>query len=199
MKQFIPILILMLAVSGCALTSAPIQPAPIQPAPQVRAQAVVFDIDGTLTPDVMSIFKVRPEAAEAAQLYADKGFTIIYLSARIKIFQSNIPGWLKKYNFPDGPIHVPETRADGENHAAFKTRILEKYLSEGWTLAYAYGDSSSDFEAYTAVGIPKEHIFALQRKGDDACQPGIWNACLKNWNEQIDFIENLSPSMQLGK
>ncbi|MDF7801847.1 hypothetical protein P4C99_20380 [Pontiellaceae bacterium B1224] len=188
MKWVMVNLVFVLALSGCAL-----KPEPIPPAPSVQAQAVVFDIDGTLTPDVKSIYSVRPEAAEAVQLYADKGFTVIYLSARIKLFQSNIPGWLEKNDFPDGPIHVPESRADAENHAAFKTRILKAYQEKGWILAYAYGDSTTDFEAYTAVGIPKEHIFALQRKGDTACQPGTWNTCLENWSEQIGVVEVSMP------
>jgi phosphatidate phosphatase PAH1 len=181
-------LILILVISGCAL-----KPDAIPPAPYAQAQAVVFDIDGTLTPDVMSIYSVRPEAAKAIRLYAEKGFTVIYLSARTKLFQSNIPGWLKKYDFPDGPIHVPETRADAGNHAAFKTRILKAYQDKGWILAYAYGDSTTDFEAYAAVGIPKAHIFALQRKDDTLCQPGSWNTCLKNWGEQLNFIEKTAP------
>jgi len=186
-------LILILVVSGCAL-----KPDPVLPAPHTRARAVVFDIDGTLTPDVKSIYSVRPDAAKAVQLYADRGFTVIYLSARIKLFQSGIPGWLQKNNFPEGPIHVPETRADAENHAAFKTRILKAYQKKGWILTDAYGDSTTDFEAYRSVGIPTQHIFALQRRGDSLCRPGDWNRCLENWGEQLDYIQKTAPSAPPG-
>jgi phosphatidate phosphatase PAH1 len=189
MTRYSFLLFLVLFFSGCAL-----KPDPVPPAPYALAQAVVFDIDGTLTPDVMSIYTARPEAAKAVQLYADKGFTVIYLSARIKLFQSNIPGWLQKNNFPEGPIHVTETRAEAKDPAAFKARILKAYQNQDWVLAYAYGDSSTDFEAYSAVGIPKEHIFALQRKGETLCQPGNWADCLTNWGEQLDFIQNIAPS-----
>ena len=39
-------------------------------------ESVVFDIDGTLTPDVMNISGVRPDAARAVQAFADKGYKI---------------------------------------------------------------------------------------------------------------------------
>lgn len=49
----------------------------------------------------------------------------------------------------------------------------------------AYGDSSTDFEAYADVGIKKDQVFALQRIGETSCQPGIWAKCFSSWTEQI--------------
>lgn len=190
MKRSIVVLSLVVLLSGCALT-----PDEVQKAPVPQAKAVVFDIDGTLTPDVLSVFKARPFASKSAHLYADKGYEIIYLSARVKILQSNIPGWLKKHDFPDGAVHVTETAEDKNDHAYFKTRILNEYVSNGWKLSYAYGDSSTDFEAYAAAGIPAVRVYALQRKGDEQCQLGIYHACLKSWEEHLDYIENV-PTAQ---
>ena len=178
------VLLVVLCCAGCRLP-----PDGIQPATPCRAQAVVFDIDGTLTPDVQSIFKVRPDAAEAVNLYADKGYAIIYLSARIKLLQRSIPNWLEKNGFPEGNLQVPETSGDGKDHAQFKEKVLREFIAQGWTIAFAYGDSSTDFEAYAAVGIPKEYIFALQREGDQSCQTGEWSTCLGGWSEHIEFIE----------
>lgn len=189
MKQLAAIFVFILFISGCALT-----PHEVRTAPDRQTQAVIFDIDGTLTPDVTSIFKVRPYAAQSVQLYADKGYEIIYLSARIKLLQSKIPGWLEKHHFPEGSIHLPETAEDGKDHATFKANVLKDYVANGWTLAFAYGDSSTDFEAYADAGIPMGHVFALQRKGDDVCQPGTYQKCLVSWEEHLDFIKKVPVS-----
>ncbi len=186
MKKSLAVLSLSLVLVGCALS-----PDPVPPAPEQAAKAVIFDIDGTLTPDVLSVYKVRPYAAQSVQMYSDKGYEIVYLSARIKMLQSNIPGWLEKYEFPEGSIHVPETSADGKDHAAFKTKVLNEYVDQGWSLIYAYGDSTTDFEAYAAAGIPQERVYALQRKSDDEPQPGTYHAHLVTWEEHLDHIENV--------
>ena len=84
------ILLLALLCASCALRSFEIQKTPLKP-----DQAVVFDIDGTLTPKVSAIFTAREDAANAVRLYADKGYKIVYLSARPNLLQAGIPNWLK--------------------------------------------------------------------------------------------------------
>jgi len=77
-------------------SSCELLPADIPDAPQKHAPAVVFDIDGTLTPRPIEVWEARDNATKAVQLFVDKGYKIIYLSARTKLFQANIPSWLKK-------------------------------------------------------------------------------------------------------
>ena len=55
----------MLCVS-CTLMSFEVQKAPLKP-----DQAVVFDIDGTLTPKPSAIYTARDDAANAVRLFAD--------------------------------------------------------------------------------------------------------------------------------
>jgi len=55
----------------------------------------------------------------------------------------------------------------------------------------AYGDSTSDFDAYAEVGISEDRVFALRREGETSCEPGKWKKCLGGWNEHIGFIKNL--------
>ena len=184
-------LALLLLCSSCTLP-----PTAVPVAQQKHSNAVVFDIDGTLTPTVMKIWKARGDAAKAAHIYAKMGYKIIYLSARVAFFQANIPGWLEENGFPNGTIHVTETDEDASDHAKFKSRILRKYRANGWKVVFAYGDSSSDFEAYASVGIPKAHVYALRREGDTNCQPGIWKDCLNGWKEHVDSIEKLVIACQ---
>lgn len=185
MRNIIILLALTLC-SSCKLRTFDIQKAPLKP-----DQAVVFDIDGTLTPKPSAYSTARDDAARAALLYADNGYKIIYLTARRKIFQFVIPGWLKKNGFPEGSIQVTQTSADGSDHAAFKERLLEEYQQNGWHFIAAYGDSSTDFEAYSAVGIDKDRVFALRRAGEGSCQPGIWALCLDSWSNHLQRITEI--------
>jgi phosphatidate phosphatase PAH1 len=73
---------------------------------------------------------------------------------------------------------------------------LEDYLSEGWTFIAAYGDSSTDFEAYARAGLDKSRVFALKREGDQRCQPGAWEGCYASWAEQMDTISRLIHTNQ---
>ena len=184
MRNF-SILLLAILCSGCSLKAHDIQQAPLK-----QNQAVVFDIDGTLTPKKIAFATARDDAATAAQLFADNGYLIIYLSARRRSLQSGIPGWLERKGFPEGSIQV-RNKSDSKNNATFKKRVLREFQENGWNLFAGYGDKSTDFDAYSAAGIDKSRIFALQAVGKDSCEPGIWAKCLKTWTEHIDDIANL--------
>ncbi len=153
-----------------------------------QKKAVVFDIDGTLTPAVSGVFEVRDDAAEVVRAYAGKGYKIVYLSARVGWLSARLPDWLKKNNFPEGSIHVAQTRDERNHPDVYKTGILQAFVANGWSVEYAYGDSSSDLTAYAASGIPREHVFALLRRGESNCQPGIAAACLTGWMEHLNFV-----------
>jgi len=183
------ILLVVMLCSSCAQ----LPPAEIPNAPQKQAQAVVFDIDGTLTPQVSAVFEARTDAAKAVRIFADKGYKIIYLSTRISWLSAGIPSWLKEHGFPHGSVHVAQTDEDRSHPDDFKTRILKDFIDHGWNVKFAYGDSSTDFQAYAAVGIAKERVFALRREGDASCESGDSKACLSGWTEHIDFITNSVP------
>ena len=180
-------LVLMLCC-GCAPAPAVIPDVGTAPTP-----AVVFDIDGTLTPRPLEFLEARPDAARAVQLFADKGYKIIYLSARNRHFDSATRHWLKDHQFPDGLVLVEETRADARHHDRFKTRMLQQLRAQGWQPEYAYGDSATDFTAYAAAAIPKQHVFALRREHQRSCQAGAWEACLGGWTGHLGYIENTVP------
>ena len=183
------ILLAAILCTSCALPTFDIQKAPLKP-----NQAVVFDIDGTLTPKQSAIFTARDDAASGAQLFADSGYKIIYLSARTRLLQAGIPSWLKENHFPEGSIQVPQTATDSSDHAAFKKRILKEFKKKGWNFFAAYGDSSTDFEAYAEVGIDNDHVFALRRAGEASCQPGIWAKCFSSWADHMDgIVQMLQP------
>ncbi len=171
---------------------------PYSPVPEPKqsgSHAVVFDIDGTLTPNVFAIFEMRVDAAKAVHAYSDKGYKIIYLSTRTGWISSGIPSWLMRHEFPEGSVHVAQNSEERQFPDRYKTRMLQKYLSAGWKVDYAFGDSSTDFLAYAAVGIPKERVFALLRRGQSDCQVGIAAACLADWLDHLAFVSSSVPNV----
>ncbi|MCW8109229.1 hypothetical protein OPS25_12040 [Alteromonas ponticola] len=180
------IIINLIIIAGCTTLSE--QPIPV--APEASNQAIIFDIDGTLTPKPIAINTAREHASRAVNMFAEHGYTIIYLSARNLFFQFPIPGWLEENNFPAGTIHVPRTHTEHFNPAKFKSQILQEYISKGWKLVAAYGDTYTDFEAYSKAGIPRERIFAVQRKGAEQCQltEQVWAECLTGWQSHFEKI-----------
>ncbi|MDO8283247.1 MAG: hypothetical protein Q7U10_11610 [Thermodesulfovibrionia bacterium] len=185
MRNMIILLVIMLC-SSCAHV-----PANIPDALTNQPQAVIFDIDGTLTPSPFAFFTVREDAANAVRLFADKGYTIIYLSARFPFLKIMTLNWLKSHGFPDGIVHVGDTSGDVINPYQFKKRILNDFIKHKWKIEFAYGDSCTDFEAYAKVNIRKDHVYALKRVVEP-CQGNEkenWKECLKGWTEHMDFIE----------
>ena len=180
------ILAIIFLIGGCAQ----LPPVEVPEPPKPQALAVVFDIDGTLTPNVTSIAEARPDAAKAVHRYAEKGYKVIYLSTRLSFLQTGIPNWLKDNGFPASMLHVAQTDSDHKFPEIFKARIMKEYTARGWRLVGGYGDSSTDFEAYADAGIPKSRVFALLRRGDTACQPGQWQGCLRGWTEHLNYIDS---------
>lgn len=162
-----------------------------EPKKDDRVKCVVFDIDGTLTPKVSAINTARSGAATAVQTFADAGYLVIYLSARIRLLQAGVPQWLEENGFPPGRLRLTESREERKDHAGFKASALDAYHADGCHFVAAYGDSSSDFEAYASAGISPQRIFALKREGEESCQAGAWAGCYESWEEQMGIIHDI--------
>jgi hypothetical protein len=155
----------------------------------------VFDVDGTLTPHNLLVHQARTDAARAVGAYAAKGYRIVYLTTRVPQFQRALPGWLAKHGFPDGYLHVAQTPDERAHAADYKFGVLSEYTARGWHVAYAFGDSPTDFEAYRRAGLPRERIFALKRQGSDTCEPGEYGTCIDGWT---DFLPSLDVTPAPG-
>lgn len=163
--------------SGCAQLPAQAVPAP----PKAQQPLVVVDIDGTLTPAVLAAHEARPAAAEVLAAYVAKGYGLAYITARTPLAQAGLPGWLSRMGFPAAALHVAQSAAERADVAGFKAGVIRAYAQRGWRLAWAYGDSTTDFDAYAQAGFAREQVFALRRRGDTHCQPGTYAQCLDGW------------------
>ena len=179
-----------LALSGCAL----IPTAEVPAISATQRQAVVLDIDGTLTPRVLAVFEPRPNAADAVNAFMKKGYKVVYVTTRVPVFQATLPDWLRQNGFPAGTLHVAHTAEERASPADFKARVLGQYVQVGWLLEYAYGDSTTDFDAYARAGVPRHRVFALKRRNETQCQDGVYELCLDGWTQHLPFIDRQVPS-----
>jgi phosphatidate phosphatase PAH1 len=128
------------------------------------------------------VFQSRADAAAAVRAFQSKGYGIAYITTRAPGFQSSLPAWLEKNDFPAGNLHVAQNDTERKHAADFKAGVLNSYIAHGWRLSYAFGDSPTDFIAYQRAGLPRERVFALKRKWRDSCEEGVYSACLDGWS-----------------
>jgi phosphatidate phosphatase PAH1 len=174
-----------MATTAC---QAPPTPPPGGPVGTV----VVFDIDGTLTQSELSSTP-HAGASAAVHAYVDKGYDVVYVTARWDALQrSSTESWLDDNGFPDLPLYMePSLLVTDSAKVDYKTDALEEVESTTGPVTFAYGDSSSDFDAYENVDTPVRGVFALRRAGDSACQPGAWAACLPDYTAHLATIAAL--------
>jgi hypothetical protein len=133
------------------------------------SKVVVTDIDGTLTIDDEQQFLQWMDedyvpvevgaASEVMQAWADKGYPIVYLSARLHVYRNETRAWLRDQGFPIGPLITEPSLGSA---AAYKTLWLTRMMQTfGWVPVAAYGNADTDIEAYQNVGIPKAQTFIV--------------------------------------
>jgi hypothetical protein len=130
---------------------------------------IVSDIDGTLTLSDNELFeeigdptyvqKTKTAAAQLTHAWADKGYPIVYITARSHVFRSETRRWLRDLGFATGPAITANTLADA---AGYKTLWLQRMIdSFGWVPVVAYGNAVTDIQAYENAGIAKDVTFII--------------------------------------
>lgn len=146
--------------------------------------AIVSDIDETLTTSdgefLMQLLDStydpleRGDSAELINDYHQRGYTIVYLTARAE-FQTSmddamIPAreltldWLVDHGFPvdeNTRLILSPNFVFGDAAAMFKGQALIDLQDEGFTFEYAYGNAVSDIDGYEMAGIPKDVTFII--------------------------------------
>jgi hypothetical protein len=84
-------------------------------------QAIVSDIDGTLTTSDGEMFrdlamksdaKMYPDANTALRALSQKGYRVVYLSGRAQYVNRYTRDWLAKHDFPPGPLLLTEEKGE---------------------------------------------------------------------------------------
>ncbi|HEY2747365.1 MAG TPA: hypothetical protein VGL86_22235 [Polyangia bacterium] len=144
---------------------------------------VVFDIDGTLTTsDNELILQLTDEsytpmmmtaATTLVQTWAQKGYAIVYLTARPHVYRAETRAWLAQLGFPSGPVITTNGTNDPQT---YKTIWLNRMIGNfGWTAEAAYGNAVTDIGAYAAAGIATDVTFIIGPVGGQSGTVAIPN------------------------
>jgi phosphatidate phosphatase PAH1 len=165
-----------LLLSGCPSGDA------LDSAACVPPFAVATDIDETLTlsdgewldqlADPTCDPALRPDADTLMRAYAERGYTILYVTARGEEVELSdgrsareaTEDWLLAHDFPlvEGALYLAEGYGvTGESAVTYKAGVIDDRTASGWTTAWAYGNADSDILAFQAAGIPDDHIFLV--------------------------------------
>jgi phosphatidate phosphatase PAH1 len=145
-------------------------------------QTVLFDIDGTLTLndfEAVGDYLGTSTAAEyfygpeTVNAYKDKGYCIVYLSARPYWLMNDTREWLSLMDIPEWHAHAnPDAELFTEKDTtAYKANYIKRLKENGLDIVRAYGNAETDITAYAESGIPKEETYIIgEFAGDEDTQ-----------------------------
>lgn len=124
---------------------------------------VVSDVDGTLTSsenveylDLLlgRVSETHEGAPEALRALADKGYRVMYLTARPEILTGRTREFLAERGFPDGVVHTSTSTIGagvGASASTYKSDELALLEKKGLVVTYGFGNRTSDADAYATV------------------------------------------------
>ncbi|MEB2322826.1 MAG: hypothetical protein OZ921_09945 [Sorangiineae bacterium] len=192
-------------------------PANELPACSTVKRAIVTDIDETLTTSdaelVNQLFdgtydpKMRAGADTLMQGYSKRGYFIFYLTARVATMTLAGTGesmtdatdeWLERHGFPMRSdrtwVALSQENIVGRDPATveFKTRAIEAKMDEGYRFEFAYGNATTDIDAYENAGIAKADTFIIgKRAGDDGTTAIAEEDYLEHERSQLPAVETI--------
>jgi len=154
-----------------------------------QLKMVVFDMDGTLTTDdsevtltyVTSLWngerdmEMYPGAPSIAKYYYQRGYEIIYVTARPYWLTEMSYEWLVEKGFPRGLTHayegaIPDGNFDAET---YKKGYLESLTNKGVDFSFTYGNALTDIAAYKYIGTPCNKIFIIGEHAGKDCSTAV--------------------------
>jgi hypothetical protein len=170
---------------------------------ELEQPAIVTDIDETLTiSDAEFIMQIadgtydpveREGAQELITAYADLGYRIMYLTARSEDIvllgtgetaREATERWLLEHDFPTDPattlVVLSPMFVFEDSAAEFKAGALMEQQAAGWRFDYAYGNATSDIDAYANAGIDLATTFII---GEHAGEGGTVAVAGEGWVE----------------
>lgn len=144
--------------------------------------ALVTDIDETLTlSDAEFAMQLqnasydpvaRAGGPELMRGYAERGFFILYLTARSETFllqptqetaRDATDRWLTEHAFPRerSELVLAPDIVIGDATRAYKAGALQEREATGFSFRYAYGNAQTDIDAYADAGIAKERTYTI--------------------------------------
>lgn len=163
-------------------------------------KTIVFDIDGTLTlndfeavGDYLNVSTARAfaYAVETANLYRDRGYQIVFMTARPYWVARDTREWYAAMGLPQSIItHFSLSNEASMDASSYKKEYLD-YLIDGvgLNIIRTYGNAQSDIDAYVYAGIPFSEIFIIgDLAGADGTTP-IYGDYSVHYSWLLDSLE----------
>ena len=138
------------------------------------SKAVVFDVDGTLTTsdmeavtDYLGISTAAEYASAQAvvKYYFDRGYEIIYLTARPYWVCKDSRDWFIKKGFVIANLKLALSNDISLSPSATESYkrdyLLQLKNTVGLAIVRAYGNATTDIQAYAEAGIPLADTFII--------------------------------------
>lgn len=169
-----------------------------------QTKVIVTDIDGTLTAsddellqqinDGTYVPKTMIAAQELTTAWSDKGYVVVYLSARPHTFRSETRTWLEEEGFAPGPMVTAPAPVVDETARAYKAAWLDRVENDfQWDIVAAYGNAQSDIDAYADAGIPLDRTFII---GDLAGTAGTQPIANGDYTDHVATYVDAQPAAQ---
>lgn len=146
-------------------------------------RAIVTDVDETLTTADLEFFFAylnprydpaeRSAASKMLRAYADRGYWIIYVTARPdgvwlsdgRSIRRSTQNWLTAHSFPMSRdrtmVYLAPDILSALIPTGYKAAVIKALKSEGFEFDYAYGNSDTDFMGFKIGGIPLDRQFSI--------------------------------------
>ena len=133
---------------------------------------VVTDIDETMTisngeiadeiEDPANRPKLNVGAKELTLTYEEKGYYMMYLTARSYHLQNLSRAWLTEQGLAFGHLETAYKVVEDEAAVEYKGGFIKRLKEDlGFNVFAGYGNADSDADGYEHGGIPKDRIFII--------------------------------------
>ncbi len=160
-------------------------------------KTVLFDIDGTLTKNDFQVVEdyagvgnatAYSSSKQVVDLYKQKGYQIIYLTARPYWVARDTREWLSDKGYPTSITRFSTTNGTITDPLAYKTEFLQYMINDlDLDLIRVYGNAGTDIQAYEAAGIPKENTYII---GDEAGNEGT-QPLYDSYDDHFSWLEEI--------
>lgn len=160
-------------------------------------EAVLFDIDGTLTLNDFEavgdylgtdVASAHYYAQQTVNKYKELGYQIIYLTGRPYWVGKDTRDWLDYMGLPNGHLHT-NPYGDGPippDTQSYKTQYINKLIQDNDVdIVRSYGNASTDIAAYEAVGIDKLQTYIIGENAGDNHTQAIYDDYLLHFSEVV--------------
>jgi hypothetical protein len=171
-------------------------------------QAVVFDVDGTLTIGDREIFEEvllgrDPEmyvgGPAVVQRWYDQGYLVVYMTGRPYFLNPSTRAWLERHGFPEGPVRttdsISQTLPTEDGVQTYKLNWINHLRDKaGLDFEAAYGNATTDICAYALANISTDATWIIGPHAGERCDGFAAPHALVDYPGHLPELDDLPPA-----